>query len=99
MTPRWARLTGLIRQNRPYTCIFLNATNGTKVAGPFLKRGMSVMRILIEKADWVVTVDANRRLLQSASILIENDRIAFVGPARDLSPDVDVDRRIDGGGL
>jgi 5-methylthioadenosine/S-adenosylhomocysteine deaminase len=60
---------------------------------------MSVMRILIEKADWVVTVDANRRLLQSASILIENDRIAFVGPACDLPPDVDVDRRIDGDGL
>jgi 5-methylthioadenosine/S-adenosylhomocysteine deaminase len=57
------------------------------------------MRILIEKADWIVTVDANRRLLQSASILIENDRIAFVGPASDLSPDIDVDRRIDGSGL
>ncbi len=33
------------------------------------------MRILIAKADWIVAVDANRRLLQSASVLIENDRI------------------------
>jgi 5-methylthioadenosine/S-adenosylhomocysteine deaminase len=57
------------------------------------------MSILIEKADWIVTVDASRRLLQSASILIEDDRIAFVGPASDLSPDADVDRRIDGSGL
>jgi 5-methylthioadenosine/S-adenosylhomocysteine deaminase len=57
------------------------------------------MRILIEKADWIVTVDANRRLLQSASVLIENDRIVFVGPASELSPNIDVDRRIDGSGL
>lgn len=57
------------------------------------------MRILIEKADWIVTVDAKRRLLRGGSILIENDRIAFVGPAADLASEIAVDRRIDGRGL
>jgi 5-methylthioadenosine/S-adenosylhomocysteine deaminase len=57
------------------------------------------MRILIDQADWIVTVDAGRRLLRAGSILIENDRIAFVGPAADLPPAIDVDRRIDGRGL
>ncbi len=57
------------------------------------------MRILIEKADWIVTVDASRRLLRAGSILIENDRIAFVGSAGDLPSSIDVDRRIDGRGL
>jgi len=63
-----------IWKNRPYTRISLEATNGTKVAKPFTKDVLAV-RILIEKADWIVTVDANGRLLQSASVLIENDRI------------------------
>ena len=56
------------------------------------------MRILIEKADWIVTVDAGRRLLQGGSILVENDRIVFVGPASELAS-IDADRRIDGRGL
>ena len=57
------------------------------------------MRILIDEADWIVTVDAGRRLLRAGSILIENDRIAFVGSAADLPSAIDVDRRIDGRGL
>jgi 5-methylthioadenosine/S-adenosylhomocysteine deaminase len=56
-------------------------------------------RTLIEHADWVVTVDANRRMLRSASILIEDNRFVFVGNARDLPEGIDVDRRIDGRGL
>jgi 5-methylthioadenosine/S-adenosylhomocysteine deaminase len=57
------------------------------------------MRLLIDDAEWIVTVDAKRRLLRSGSILIENDRIAYVGPASELSSDIAVDRRIDGSGL
>jgi 5-methylthioadenosine/S-adenosylhomocysteine deaminase len=57
------------------------------------------MRIFIDKSDRATTVGANRRLLQSASIPMENDRIALVGPARERPLPLNVDRLIDGSGL
>ena len=49
----------------------------------------------IEHARFALTLDAERRIVQDASILVEGQRIARVGKAADLA-DVSADRVIDG---
>ncbi len=43
------------------------------------------MRTLLENLEFVLTVDRNDRVLRGASVLVENDRIADVGPAADVA--------------
>ncbi len=43
------------------------------------------MRTLIENLEFILTVDKDDRVLCNASVVIEDDRIADVGPAVDLS--------------
>jgi 5-methylthioadenosine/S-adenosylhomocysteine deaminase len=42
--------------------------------------------IFIRDADWLITVDHDRRILRSGAIAIEGDRIAAVGKTADLEP-------------
>ena len=53
-------------------------------------------RILIHDIDWLVTVDPERRIFTRGSIAIENNRIVFVGKARDCPPSFTPDEAIDG---
>ncbi|MGH8682657.1 MAG: amidohydrolase family protein [Burkholderiales bacterium] len=43
------------------------------------------MRTLIENLEFLLTVDPGNRVLHHASIVVENDRIADVGPAGDVA--------------
>jgi cytosine/adenosine deaminase-related metal-dependent hydrolase len=57
------------------------------------------MRTLIENLEFVLTVDRDDRVLRSASVLIDGDRIADVGAARELAkrhPHNSCDAVIDG---
>ncbi|MGE3268226.1 MAG: amidohydrolase family protein [Chloroflexota bacterium] len=56
---------------------------------------MPAATLKIEHARFALTLDAERRIIQDASILIEGQRIARVGKAADLA-DVSADRVIDG---
>jgi 5-methylthioadenosine/S-adenosylhomocysteine deaminase len=53
--------------------------------------------ILIKNADWVITVDADRRIIADGAIEIRDDRIVFVGPSSvapaDFAPDSVIDAR------
>ncbi|MFI4986233.1 MAG: amidohydrolase family protein [Alphaproteobacteria bacterium] len=56
-------------------------------------------RLLIEHADWVVTVDRRRRILTDGAIGIADGRIAFVGKTASLPADFAADEVIDGRGM
>src|SRR5947209_4906380 len=56
---------------------------------------MPAATLKIEHARFALTLDAERRIVQDASILIEGQRIARVGKAAELA-DVGADRVIDG---
>lgn len=56
---------------------------------------MPASTLKIEHARYVLTLDAERRIVQDGSILVEGGRIARVGKAADLA-DVRADRVIDG---
>jgi len=56
---------------------------------------MPATTLKIEHARFALTLDAERRIVQDASILIEGQRIARVGKAADLA-DTSADRVIDG---
>ena len=56
---------------------------------------MAAATLKIEHARYVVTVDAERRIVADGSILIEGQRISRVGKASELA-DVSADRVIDG---
>lgn len=43
------------------------------------------MRTLLENLDFVISVDANDRILRGASIVVENDRIADMGSSADVA--------------
>jgi cytosine/adenosine deaminase-related metal-dependent hydrolase len=43
------------------------------------------MRILLEHLDFVLTVDQADRVIRDASVIVENDRIAAIGPAADTA--------------
>jgi 5-methylthioadenosine/S-adenosylhomocysteine deaminase len=58
------------------------------------------MRTLIENLEFILTVDRDDRVLSGASVVVENDRIADVGPAAEVAkrhPRVSFDNVIDGG--
>lgn len=42
--------------------------------------------IFIRDADWLITVDAQRRIIRSGALAIQNDRIVAVGKTDDLAP-------------
>ncbi|MGH9785138.1 MAG: amidohydrolase family protein, partial [Terriglobia bacterium] len=42
--------------------------------------------IFIRDADWLITVDAERRIIRSGALAIESDRIVAVGKTDDLAP-------------
>lgn len=53
-------------------------------------------RILINNADWVVTMDKERRIIKGCSIAIDDDKISKVGKAeefKDYSSDITIDGR------
>ena len=56
---------------------------------------MATSSVKIDHARYVITVDAQRRIIRDGSILIENGRIARVGRAAELA-DARADRVIDG---
>lgn len=56
-------------------------------------------RTLIRNADWVVTVDATRRIVTDGAIAIEGDRIAFVGKASAVPAAFAPDNVIDARGM
>ena len=51
-------------------------------------------RLLIRDIDWLVTVDADRRIVTDGAIGIEGDRIIFVGKTADLQRDFNPDQVI-----
>ena len=55
-------------------------------------------KILIEHADWVVTMDPERRILRDGAIAIENDRIVAIGSTRDFASKFKADRTIEASG-
>jgi 5-methylthioadenosine/S-adenosylhomocysteine deaminase len=57
------------------------------------------MRTLIENLEFILTVDRDDSVLTRASVVVENDRIADVGPAAEVAkrhPRASVDKVIDG---
>jgi 5-methylthioadenosine/S-adenosylhomocysteine deaminase len=54
--------------------------------------------ILIQNADWVVTMDPERRLIQDGAVAIRDDRIAQVGKSADVAQAFQADKVIDGRG-
>ena len=54
--------------------------------------------LLIKDADWVVTMDPDRRILQGGFVLIDGDRIVRVAKMQDFEPNFDADKVIDGKG-
>ena len=55
-------------------------------------------RILIDNADWVVTVDDDRRVIADGAVEIVDDRIVFVGKSSALGSGGDHDEVIDARG-
>ena len=55
-------------------------------------------KVLIERADWVVTMDPERRILRDGAIAIENDRIVAIGSTRDFASKFKADRTIEASG-
>jgi 5-methylthioadenosine/S-adenosylhomocysteine deaminase len=55
--------------------------------------------ILIKNADWVVTVDTDRRVIADGAIAIRDDRIVSVGPSAQTPADFVADTVIDARGL
>ena len=58
-----------------------------------------IRRTLIENLEFVLTVDANDRVLNGASVVVGNDRIEDIGPAAEVTrrhPRESFDRIIDG---
>src|SRR5918995_3681901 len=56
---------------------------------------MPASTLKIEHARYAITLDAERRIIEDASILVEGQRIVRVGKAAELA-DVGADRVIDG---
>jgi cytosine/adenosine deaminase-related metal-dependent hydrolase len=55
-------------------------------------------RILIAHAEWIVTMDPERRILKGGAIAIENDRIAAIGATRDVASKFTAEKTIDASG-
>jgi len=50
--------------------------------------------IFLRDADWVITVDPQRRILTDGAIAIEGDRIVAIGKTKDLEPQYSSARRV-----
>ena len=61
--------------------------------------GNGLRRLLIKNADWVVTVDATRRIVTDGAIAIEDDRIAYVGKSASVPASFVPDQVIDARGM
>lgn len=61
-------------------------------------KGMSNLRTKIENAEYILTLDPQRRIIRNGSLVIAGDRITDIGPARSLA-DIPVDRVIDARGM
>jgi len=57
-----------------------------------------VSKILIENADWVITMDSGRRLIRNGAIAIQDDKIAATGKTPDISSGFEADKVIDAAG-
>ena len=55
-------------------------------------------RIVIANLDYLITVDASRRIITDGAIVIDGNRIVAVGKTNEISFDKTVDRVIDGSG-
>ena len=54
--------------------------------------------ILIKNAEWVVTMDPERRLIRDGAVAIRDDRIAEVGKSEDIERGFKAEKVIDGAG-
>ena len=52
----------------------------------------------IEHADWIITMDAERRILKDGAIAIEQDRIVAIGTTREVTAKFNADKTIDARG-
>lgn len=59
---------------------------------------MTTKTLKIENAEYVLTVDPQRRILRNASIFVTDDRITAIGPAAELA-ELPADRVIDGSSM
>ena len=55
-------------------------------------------KILIKNADWVMTMDPKRRLIQNGAIAIQDDKIIAVGRISAISSSFEADKVIDAKG-
>src|SRR5262245_29723226 len=55
-------------------------------------------RILIEHADWIVTMDPERRIIKDGAIAIEKDRIAAIGTAKETASKFKAEKTINASG-
>jgi 5-methylthioadenosine/S-adenosylhomocysteine deaminase len=54
--------------------------------------------LLVRDADWVITMDPDRRIVRGGAIAIRDDRIAAVGPTAEVARGFTADRTIDAAG-
>jgi 5-methylthioadenosine/S-adenosylhomocysteine deaminase len=55
-------------------------------------------KILIEHADWIVTMDPERRILKDGAIAIEKDRIVAIGPTNEVVGKFNAEKTINAAG-
>ena len=54
--------------------------------------------LLIKNADWLVTMDGERRIIRDGAVAIQDDRIAAVGKTAEIGPNFKADKEIDARG-
>ena len=54
--------------------------------------------VLVKDADWIVTVDRDRRIIRDGAVAIRDDRIVEVGKSGEIAPRFSADRIIDARG-
>ncbi|MFI4986234.1 MAG: amidohydrolase family protein [Alphaproteobacteria bacterium] len=55
-------------------------------------------RILVRNADWLVTMDPERRIITDGAVAIENDRIAAIGKTAEVAGKFRAEKEIDAAG-
>jgi 5-methylthioadenosine/S-adenosylhomocysteine deaminase len=61
--------------------------------------GGATVKTVIRNADWVITMDPDRRLVRDGALVIVDDRIVEVGRTADIGEAADADRIIDARGM
>ena len=56
-------------------------------------------RLLIERADWLVTPDPSRRIIRDGAVAIDEDRNVLVGKTREVQAAFGADRVLDARGM